>query len=147
MLCESFIIMFYNFRLESSAHSVAPLGSPDIIASLDIGTTYTGYAFALTKDLSEDHTNISINKEWISGNSKLITLRTPSSILLTPEKRFHSFGYEAEWKYGQLAAEENQTGWFYFRRFKMAVLNDPVSTTLYTFVSSDPISFTHGLVV
>ncbi|XP_062611712.1 heat shock 70 kDa protein 12A-like, partial [Saccostrea cucullata] len=95
---------------------------PDIIACIDIGTTYSGYAFALRKDLEEDRLGVHVNKEWISGNSKLTTLKVPSTVLLTPEKRFHSFGYEAEWKYGQLAADKNHLGWYYFRKFKMTMM-------------------------
>lgn len=97
---------------------------PDIIACIDIGTTFSGYAFALSKDLQEDRLAVHVNKEWISGNSKLITLKVPSSVLLTPEKRFHSFGYEAEWKYGQLAADKNHLGWYYFRKFKMTMMQN-----------------------
>jgi hypothetical protein len=65
-------------------------------------------------------------QEWISGNSKLITFKAPSCILFTPEKRLHSFGYEAEYKYGQLALDKIHTSWFYFRRFKIPVLEDEV---------------------
>lgn len=104
-------------------------GVPDIIAAIDIGSTYSGYAFAVTKDLDEDRHNIHINKEWISGNSKLITYKAPSCILFTPEKRLHSFGYEAEYKYGQLALDKIHTSWFYFRRFKIPVLEDETLST------------------
>jgi hypothetical protein len=106
------------------------VSEPDIIACIDIGTTYSGYAFALSKDLQDDRLGIHVNKEWISGNSKLTTLKVPSTVLLTPEKRFHSFGYEAEWKYGQLAADKNHTGWYYYRKFKMTMMQNEVNRSL-----------------
>ncbi|XP_052077406.1 heat shock 70 kDa protein 12B-like [Mytilus californianus] len=105
------------------------VGTPDIIASVDVGSTYSGYAFAITKDLDEDRHSIHVNKEWISGNAKLITYKAPSCVLFTPEKRLHSFGYEAEYKYGQLALDKVHTSWYYFRRFKIPVLEDETLST------------------
>ncbi|XP_069129903.1 heat shock 70 kDa protein 12A-like isoform X2 [Argopecten irradians] len=99
-------------------------GMADIIAAIDIGSTYSGYSFGIVDDLVKDRTAMFVNKTWISGNPRLTTMKTPTSVLFTPEKRFHSFGYEAEWKYSQLAADKVNGGWYYFRRFKMAVLTD-----------------------
>ncbi|XP_021363012.1 heat shock 70 kDa protein 12A-like isoform X1 [Mizuhopecten yessoensis] len=99
-------------------------GEADIIAAIDIGTTYSGYSFGIVEDLNKDRTAMFINKTWISGNPRLTTMKAPTSVLFTPEKRFHSFGYEAEWKYSQLAADKVNGGWYYFRRFKMPLLSD-----------------------
>lgn len=101
-------------------------GEVDIIAAIDIGSTYSGYSFGLVDDLMTDRKCMFVNKTWISGNPRLVTMKTPTSVLFTPEKRFHSFGYEAEWKYSQLAADKVNSGWYYFRRFKMALLTDEV---------------------
>ena len=124
-LCRYYIFVFTRAKQSPPSDSVNN-GVPDIIAAIDIGSTYSGYAFAITKDLDEDRHNIYTNKEWISGNSKLITFKAPSCVLFTPEKRLHSFGYEAEYKYGQLALDKIHTSWFYFRRFKIPVLEDEV---------------------
>ncbi|XP_033744194.1 heat shock 70 kDa protein 12A-like [Pecten maximus] len=99
-------------------------GVADIIAAIDIGTTYSGYSFGIVSDLNKDRTAMFVNKTWISGNPRLITMKAPTSVLFTPEKRFHSFGYEAEWKYSQLSADKVNGGWYYFRRFKMSLLTD-----------------------
>lgn len=126
--------IYWRFRQDQNGSLPAfqESAEPDIIACIDIGTTFSGYAFALSKDLQEDRLAVHVNKEWISGNSKLITLKVPSSVLLTPEKRFHSFGYEAEWKYGQLAADKNHLGWYYFRKFKMTMMQNEVKSISLT---------------
>ncbi|WAQ99136.1 HS12A-like protein [Mya arenaria] len=49
----------------------------------------------------------------------LTSWKTPTTVLLEPDKSFHSFGYEAEEKYIELAEDEKHQDWFYFQRFKM----------------------------
>jgi hypothetical protein len=52
--------------------------------------------------------------------------KAPTTVLFTPEKVFHSFGYDAEDKYMELAEEEEHKEWFYFRRFKMLLHENKV---------------------
>lgn len=40
-------------------------------------------------------------------------------MLLKPDYSFHSFGYEAEQKYAELAEDKKHKDWHFFRRFKM----------------------------
>jgi hypothetical protein len=61
-------------------------------------------------------------------------LQAPTTILFTPEKVFHSFGYQAEDKYADLAEEDIHKDWYYFRRFKMILHQKKVIfyNSLYT---------------
>ncbi|XP_060065171.1 heat shock 70 kDa protein 12A-like [Ylistrum balloti] len=96
--------------------------TPLIVAALDFGTTYSGYAFQMRHDYEREPLKISTNS-WI-GSGNLMSQKTPSSVLLSQDKKFHSFGYEAENKYSELTEENNHTGWLYFKQFKMLLHNN-----------------------
>ncbi|XP_053399071.1 heat shock 70 kDa protein 12A-like [Mercenaria mercenaria] len=88
------------------------------VAAIDFGTTYSGYAFSFHGDFNEDPLKI-ITNNWLVGATKAVSLKTPSCILFDPDRNFHSFGFEAEDEYADLAADEKHYEWFYFKRFKM----------------------------
>lgn len=98
---------------------MASSGSEILVAAFDIGTTYSGYAFSFR----DDPLNVFTNQNWVAGSEKLVSLKTPTCLLLTPEETIHSFGFEAENKYANLAEDEEHHGWRFFRRFKM-ILHD-----------------------
>lgn len=52
--------------------------------------------------------------------------KTPTSLLLTPEGAFHSFGYTARDYYHDLDPEEARD-WLYFEKFKMKIHSTSVS--------------------
>ncbi|XP_060557848.1 heat shock 70 kDa protein 12B-like [Ruditapes philippinarum] len=87
-----------------------------VVGAIDFGTTYSGYAFSFAHDYEKDPMKIQAN-HWIGGGH--MSLKAPTTILFTPEKVFHSFGYQAEDKYADLAEEDIHKDWYYFRRFKM----------------------------
>lgn len=89
-----------------------------MVAAFDFGTAYSGYALSFI----EDPKKIQINQAWNSGN--LMSLKTPTCILLTPQMEFHSFGYEAENYYTRLVEDQEHDGWFLFKRFKMFLHNN-----------------------
>lgn len=53
----------------------------------------------------------------------MLSPKAPSSVLLTPELSFHSFGYDAERKFSDLHAKNDHKSWNFVNGFKM-VLND-----------------------
>lgn len=55
-----------------------------------------------------------------------MSLKTPTVLLLDPDRKFHSFGFEAEQKYSELLDDEESEGWTLFRRFKMSLYDNPV---------------------
>lgn len=106
-----------TYKVESSCSSL-------LVAAFDFGTTYSGYAFSFR----DDPNKIQTNQGWNAGSEKLISLKTSTCVLLTPDKQFDSFGFDAENKYSELAEENQHHGWMLFRRFKMFLHNNKVST-------------------
>ncbi|XP_069131205.1 heat shock 70 kDa protein 12B-like [Argopecten irradians] len=103
-------ILKKNSSMASSEHL--------LVAAIDFGTTYSGYAFSSLNDYKRDPLKVSANS-WTAGSGGLMSLKTSTCVLFKPDGTFHSFGYEAEDKYSDLALDEEQNGWRYFRRFKM----------------------------
>ncbi|KAL3878559.1 hypothetical protein ACJMK2_030896 [Sinanodonta woodiana] len=91
-----------------------------LVAAIDFGTTYSGYAFSFRNDYEKDPCKI-YTPVWNDGYRSLASLKAPTCALFDPHKKFHSFGYEAEDKYADLAAYNEADGWYYFRRFKMTL--------------------------
>lgn len=90
------------------------------VVAIDIGTTYSAFAYANKEDINFDKNemNISCNKPWSAGKSNCITLKTPTSVLLHDNEELDSFGYDAENKYA-LLVKNKATDFYFFRRFKM----------------------------
>ncbi|KAL3879883.1 hypothetical protein ACJMK2_032159 [Sinanodonta woodiana] len=90
-----------------------------LVAAIDFGTTYSGWAFSFKHEYDTDPTKIAA-RQWHGG--QMVSLKAPTTVLIKPDARtFDSFGYEAETKYSELASEDNNEHkrWYYFRRFKM----------------------------
>ena len=88
-----------------------------LVAAIDFGTTFSGYAFSF----KDSPNNISMNKNW---GSSIVSLKAPTVVLTNPDGSFNSFGYEAEEEYLQHEPDE---GYQIYRCFKM-VLHKKVST-------------------
>lgn len=101
------------------------------VAAIDFGTTYSGYAFSFRSDFLEDPLKI-ITNNWKTG-ANAVSLKCPSCILFDPNRKFHSFGFEAEDTYVRLAEDEDHYKWFYFNRFKMILYENKVHVMI-TFV-------------
>ena len=90
-----------------------------LVAAIDFGTTYCGYAFSFKHDYQNDPTKVSTNQNWVAGSMQLVSLKAPSVVLFDEKKNFHSFGYEAENVYSELALDNEHHKWYFFKRFKM----------------------------
>ena len=64
-----------------------------VVAAIDFGTSFSGYAFSFKSWFEKDPTHIVTNSIWVSGQTNLFSLKTPTCVLLKPDKLFHSFGY------------------------------------------------------
>ncbi|XP_062591250.1 heat shock 70 kDa protein 12A-like isoform X3 [Saccostrea cucullata] len=93
-----------------------------LVAAIDFGSTYSGYAFSFRDDFQTNPLKIYTNN-WSSEQSGGISYKAPTTVLLKPDQTFHSFGYEAEDKYAELTEAEDHEGWYYFSRFKMKLMN------------------------
>ena len=94
-----------------------------VVSAIDFGTTYSGYAFAFTRDPDSIH----MMRRWEGGDPGVSNQKTPTTLLLTPEKRFHSFGFGARDFYHDLEPSEAKK-YMYFEKFKMKLYDCEVST-------------------
>lgn len=102
-----------------------------VVAALDFGTTYSGYAFSMKETFKSEPLNIKANQAWNSGGKQFMSLKTPTCILLDAKKDFVSFGYDAENKYADILMDEEQDKFYYFHRFKMNLHNNKVHVNTY----------------
>lgn len=92
----------------------------EYVVALDIGTTYSAYAYAHKEDINFEKRKINVycNPAWGAGKSNCMTFKTPTSVLLDDNGKLDSFGYDAENKYARLV-KSKATDFYFFRRFKM----------------------------
>lgn len=89
-------------------------------AAIDFGTTYSGYCFSFRHEFENDPLKVSANT-WTAGTAGLVSLKTPTTVLLDSNQELVAFGYEAEDRYAELAEDEEHAEYYYFRRFKMSL--------------------------
>ena len=91
------------------------------MAAIDFGTTHSGYAYSFLHEYRSEPATIHL-KYWTSGTATLITLKTPTCALISPDgQKLVAFGFDAEAMYGELAIDDQHRDYYYFRRFKMAL--------------------------
>ncbi|WAQ98304.1 LOW QUALITY PROTEIN: HS12B-like protein, partial [Mya arenaria] len=107
-----------------------------IVAAIDFGSAFSGFAFAVRDDLKtvSDNPKISTGTGFVSG--QLISHKTPIVLLLNPDKSFAAFGYAAEEKYSNLFEDDRERkssshrSYYYFRRLKMRLYSSDRPMTL-----------------
>ena len=105
--------------------TVRPTLSTDkhfVVAAIDFGTTYSGYAFSFTRDPDSIH----MMRKWEGGDPGVTNQKTPTTLLLKPNGEFHSFGFGARDVYHDLEEGEAKK-WYYFEKFKMSLHSSQVS--------------------
>lgn len=102
----------------------------EAVAAIDFGTTYSGYAYAFTRDPDNVHL---MNQRMVSHRSGY-GVQQPTVLLLNEKGEFHSFGYNAQEFFHDLDEEESGK-WLYFEKFKMALHSREVSApnTMYQY--------------
>lgn len=104
----------------------APRKDRLVVAAVDFGTTYSGYAFSFRSEYDIDPLKIQTNQNWIAG-AGLVSEKTASCVLLDPDRKLVEFGYSAEDKYNQLIEDADEADdddkiyekYYFFRQFKM----------------------------
>ncbi|KAL5012090.1 hypothetical protein ScPMuIL_010641 [Solemya velum] len=74
-----------------------------------------GIRFSFRHQFKDDPTKCS-GRIW---KANIGSFKTPTCILLKPDKSFAAFGYDAEDKYSQLASDDEHRNWYYIKTFKM----------------------------
>ncbi|XP_063048346.1 heat shock 70 kDa protein 12A isoform X3 [Engraulis encrasicolus] len=102
-------------HIQQDSEDKTPAGpSFTVVVAIDFGTTSSGYAYAFSKEPECIHTM----RRWEGGDPGVSNQKTPTTILLTPDRKFHSFGYAARDFYHDLDTTEAKQ-WLYFEKFKM----------------------------
>lgn len=91
-----------------------------LVAAIDFGTTFSGYAFSSKHDFEKDPTKASLRR-WVDPISSMMYCKTSTCILFTEDQKFDKFGFEAEAKYLDLISDNNQNNWYFFTKFKMSL--------------------------
>ncbi|XP_052794437.1 heat shock 70 kDa protein 12A-like [Mya arenaria] len=112
--------------MSSSSKPKKTVSNKLVVAAIDFGTTFSRYAYSMNHDFNENPSRVTINSNWVAGG-QLISNKTPTVLLLNPDRTFKAFGYDAESQYGELAAQDAERNdgklfhkeHFYFRRLKM----------------------------
>ena len=92
-----------------------------VVVAIDFGTTFSGYAFAFTRDPDSIH----MMRKWEGGDPGVNNQKIPTTLLLKPDGSFHSFGYGARDFYHDLEHSEAKK-WLYFEKFKMSLHSSEV---------------------
>ncbi|XP_060735329.1 heat shock 70 kDa protein 12A isoform X5 [Tachysurus vachellii] len=100
--------------MKDSEQNEPPSHSFVVVVAIDFGTTSSGYAYAFTNEPECIHTM----RRWEGGDPGVSNQKTPTTILLTPDRKFHSFGYAARDFYHDLDPSESKQ-WLYLEKFKM----------------------------
>ena len=92
-----------------------------VVVAIDFGTTFSGYAFAFTRDPDSIH----MMRKWEGGDPGVNNQKIPTTLLLRPDGSFHSFGYGARDFYHDLEHSEAKK-WLFFEKFKMSLHSSEV---------------------
>lgn len=95
----------------------ASKSSKIMVAAIDFGTTFSGFAFSLKDDWGKVLTNT-----WSGGS--LISHKAPTCLLLKKDYTESLFGYEAEDRYSDLTSEDSHDDYYFFQQFKMILHQD-----------------------
>ena len=91
----------------------------EMVAAIDFGTTYSGYAYSYRYDQD----NIYVNASWASGTN---LNKVPTAILFDENMQFLAFGEDAVTKYSNHAEMDEEKSYYFFHRFKMKLYNEKV---------------------
>jgi len=101
---------------------LSTIQNPSLVVALDIGSTYSGYAWQWRKDFLNNRSNVEFNTNWGAGSLQLH--KTTSCILLDKNFKVDSFGNLAETRFCNLCDETDgdvRGKWFFFKKFKIVL--------------------------
>ena len=127
-MISKYFFLFVLYQLENDELCLAFRATYIAVVAIDFGTTFSGFAFAFNHKDGEK--GIHMNKEW-GTDQGYATMKTPTCLLLNPNKSFNSFGYEAQDKFAELEDDEAQQ-YYYFKRFKMVLHSNEVRIHTHT---------------
>ncbi|XP_071139912.1 heat shock 70 kDa protein 12A-like [Mytilus edulis] len=114
--------------MEASRRTSECRGSRLVVAAIDLGTTFSGYAFSFRSDFESNPLKISTN-DWSAEGVHSSEMKAPSILLLNPDQSFNCFGYRAQHTYSDLLDDDpDKAAKYYFvKNFKMQLHNREIS--------------------
>ncbi|XP_063447154.1 heat shock 70 kDa protein 12A-like [Mytilus trossulus] len=88
-----------------------------LVVAVDFGSSGAGYAFSFAYQYKNNPLDICTSL-WNNGNGP-VQAKVPAVLLFDPDKKFHSFGFEAEDKYEELMNANKAGQWYFLKGFKM----------------------------
>ncbi|XP_063413810.1 heat shock 70 kDa protein 12A-like isoform X2 [Mytilus trossulus] len=122
---------FMDMRINDAVHEfkeiqkmVSELVPIRIVAAIDFGTTYSGYAYCIRKQAVDSPI---LCNTWSNGSS--LTLKAPTCVLFKPNEELHSFGHKAIEYYYENIGNLELKEYYYFEYFKMMLYEQEDLTT------------------
>ncbi|XP_065839275.1 heat shock 70 kDa protein 12A-like isoform X2 [Oscarella lobularis] len=106
-----------------SGFQASPRKGGHVVVAIDIGTTFSGYAMSFSSGKFSIYAMRATDP--YRPESGAATTKVPTTLLLRPDRTFHSFGHEAMNYYHRELDEDEQKRWHYFERFKMKLHAEP----------------------
>ncbi|KAL4227036.1 hypothetical protein ACF0H5_015012 [Mactra antiquata] len=88
----------------------------ELVVAIDFGTTGSGYAFQTLADYKADRLKMYENLQW---GRETLDYKTPTCLLVSPDRKEILFGDDAEDAYYRLRRKDKPKKWYFFRNFKM----------------------------
>lgn len=101
-----------------------------VAVAIDVGTSSSGYAYVFRGDYIDDLPRIRAKHFNMEAGliDKEVSLKSPTCMLLNPEREFLAFGYRAEDMYSDLVLKGNHSDYYFFKEFKTMLRETQVST-------------------
>lgn len=100
-----------------------------MVAAIDLGTSFSGYAFSTTADFRVNPLDVFTSQDW---SNEVVSIKCPTCTLFDEYKKLKSFGYDAEDDYIDIVMEKRQNEYYFFKNFKMTLYTqEVVITALY----------------
>ncbi|XP_063411133.1 heat shock 70 kDa protein 12A-like [Mytilus trossulus] len=93
-----------------------------MVASLQLGRTYSCYAFSTRHEFKEDPLKIHVNPVW--KTNQYMSMSTPTCLLLNKDKEFVAFGYEAENEYAEVILDGETDDYYFMKSFTTLLHNN-----------------------
>lgn len=94
-----------------------------LVAAIDIGTTFSGYAFATRQETEKGVLKTYVN-QWINSDGMRLSNKTLNCVLLDKDEKLVDFGFDAENAYDELSENGEEEDYFYFRRFTTIIYDE-----------------------
>ncbi|KAJ8315857.1 hypothetical protein KUTeg_008007 [Tegillarca granosa] len=112
---------YQQYNESSTTQPQQPSSERLLVAAIDFGTAFSGYAFSFRHDYEVDPLKISCNL-WQHNNG--LSNKAPTSVLFGPDGQVDSFGYDADLQFANVVQEKDVNNWHYFDRFKMRLFKE-----------------------